>query len=194
MSCDLCGQIPCNCPRFGPKGCCVVCGYRPCICAKLSDIGAYSVKTISDGEIIPAPLQLKVKKLHPEAKLPTMNHVYDAGYDLYCLEPMYLYPNIPTKIQTGIALHIPNGHVGLIWDRSGLSSKGIKVFGGVIDSGYRGEIMVCLTNLWHNGYQIQKNDKIAQILIQKVAKCDIIEVTELDVSERGESGFGSSGR
>jgi len=90
---------------------------------------------------------------------------------------------------------IPVGNVGLIWDKSGLSRKqGLKVLGGVIDSGYRGEIVITLINLGNKKYEIKKGDKIAQMLIQPVHSVEIVEVDSLDDTARGEKGFGSSGK
>ena len=89
---------------------------------------------------------------------------------------------------------IPPGYVGLIWDKSGIASKhGIKTMGGAIDSGYRGEIKIIMHNLSNTSYMIEKNTKIAQMLIQKVEQKDIVEVEELDESDRGSGGFGSTG-
>jgi dUTP pyrophosphatase len=89
---------------------------------------------------------------------------------------------------------IPEGHVGLIWPRSGLAYKhGLDVFAGVIDSGYRGDIGVILFNSQYNSYEISKGDRIAQILIQKVEDYELLEVEDLDSTERNSGGFGSSG-
>jgi dUTP pyrophosphatase len=109
-------------------------------------------------------------------------------------------------VGTGISMEIPKGYVGLIWPRSGLAvKKGVDVFAGVIDSGYRGEIKVCLFNSSnHSHLGIQKGDRVAQILFQEVPKITMVEVEDLMVevglpyesknSQRGVSGFGSSGR
>lgn len=99
-----------------------------------------------------------------------------------------------TKVKTGIALRVPTGHVGLIWDRSGMGFKSIKVFGGVIDSEYRGDVTVCLGNFSFFDYTVKAGDKIAQILIQEVKHSELREVTELDETSRGDKGFGSSGK
>jgi dUTP pyrophosphatase len=95
---------------------------------------------------------------------------------------------------TGIALAIPESCVGLIWDKSGLAAKqGITCLGGVIDTQYRGEIMVTLANLGSEDCIITEHQKIAQLLIQKVKLPRVEEVDELDETERGKSGFGSTG-
>lgn len=141
---------------------------------------------------------IQVKLLNDKAKLPTKAYDTDAGYDLYSVdEQVVLKPGQVSNVNTGIALAIPEGYVGLIWDRSSLGTKGIKVFGGVIDAGYRGEIKLKLGNLStleRDWVVINKGDKVAQILIQKVENLPILEVEVLPVSQRGTAGFGSSGK
>jgi dUTP pyrophosphatase len=84
-------------------------------------------------------MKLNVKKLHPDAKLPTHGHPGDAAMDFYCLEDVRFSPGKQERVRTGVAIEIPEGHVGLIWDKSSLSfNLGLKVMGGVIDAGYRG--------------------------------------------------------
>jgi dUTP pyrophosphatase len=114
--------------------------------------------------------------------------------ELYSVEDKIIGINEIMSCQTGIAVAIPKGYVGLIWDKSGIALKsGLKTMGGVIDSNYRGEIGVIVCNLSQKEYKINKGDKIAQMLIQKV-KCPIIEEVEnLDDTIRGEDGFGSTG-
>lgn len=98
-----------------------------------------------------------------------------------------------TKVKTNIGLSIPKGHFGLICDRSGMGSKAIKVMGGVIDASYTGELLVCLINLSFKDYEIKKEAKIAQILIIPYINMGLYEVDELEPSDRGAAGFGSSG-
>ena len=145
---------------------------------------------------------IKVKKLSSTAIVPTKSRKSDAGYDLYADENFTLRPEETILISTGIALAIPDGYAGLIWDRSGLGSKGIHRHAGVVDSSYRGEVKVALSNS-HSGegsdyldntYFITKGDRIAQILFQKVPHFELVETEELDDTNRGSSGFGSSGR
>ena len=155
------------------------------------------------------PKKLKVKRLSKDAILPTKNNSSDAGFDLYAAEYATLHQGKQVLVSTGIAMEIPEGHVGLIWPRSGLSAKeGVDVLAGVIDSGYRGEIKVCLLKEYFintseimlgcyggpsTSYSINKGDKIAQILIQEVPQFEIVESTDLSMSDRGSNGFGSSG-
>lgn len=139
-------------------------------------------------------MKLEVKKLMPEAKLPTRAHSDDAGLDLYSVEECVLASGGRRAVKTGIAVAIPAGYVGLIWDKSGLSAKaGLKTMGGVIDAAYRGEVQVIIVNLSDAPYEIQKGSKVAQLLIQKVALPEVCEVSELNDTLRGESGFGSTG-
>ncbi len=137
---------------------------------------------------------LQVKKLNKEAKLPERAHAEDAGLDLFVLDDVVLEKGATVVLGTGIALAIPEGYVGLIWDKSGLAAKhGLTCLGGVIDAGYRGEIMVTLANLGRDAYTITKHQKIAQLLIQQVALPQLEEVVELDDTTRGENRFGSTG-
>lgn len=138
---------------------------------------------------------LKVKKVDSGAKLPTRATMGDAGLDLYSVEEIAIQPGDRLVVKTGIAMEIPFGCVGLVWDKSGLAAKkGIKTMGGVIDAGYRGEIQVVLANLGNEPHAIAVGDKIAQLLIQKVELPEISETAELSDSERGDGGFGSSGK
>lgn len=98
----------------------------------------------------------------------------------------------PTKVRTGISIEIPDGHVGLIQDRSSRGSNGYKVMGGVIDSGYRGELIIVLTKFGKSDI-ISAGEKVAQLLILPIANVVLFETKELSDSARGEKGFGSSG-
>ena len=139
-------------------------------------------------------MQLSVQKLHMNAVLPTFAHDSDAGMDLYCCEEITLAPESRLQVKTGIAIAIPVGYVGLVWDKSGLSHKsGLKILGGVIDAGYRGEVLIGLVNLGQESHTFKVGDKVAQLLIQKVEHPEIVEVLSLEETERGEGGFGSTG-
>jgi len=140
-------------------------------------------------------MEINVKKLHKDAKLPTYAHHGDAGFDLYSIESVSIPVGARVLVGTGIAIEIPDGYVGLIWDKSGLSMvHGLKNLGGVIDAGYRGEIKAGVVNLSDEDYTITAGHKVAQMLIQKVERADIKEVVELSDSHRGYGGFGSSGK
>ena len=140
-------------------------------------------------------MKIKIKKLHSDAIIPKYAHIGDAGMDLYTIEPFELEPKERKSVRLGLAVEIPKGYVGLIWDKSGLSHKyGIKNFGGVIDSGYRGEIHTGIMNLSDKFFSFEKGHKIAQLLIQKIEEVYFEEVQELNNSDRGKNGFGSSGK
>lgn len=139
-------------------------------------------------------MKLKIKKLDPEARIPECAIGGDAAMDLYSIEDMIVKSGDLIPCKTGIAMAIPEGYAGLIWDKSGIALKnGIKTMGGVIDSNYRGEVAVIMKNLSEKDYEISRGDKIAQILIQKVECPMIEEVEELNDTERGKGGFGSTG-
>lgn len=118
-----------------------------------------------------------------------------AGFDLtYVGPPTILYPHERSLLDTGFAWAIPEGFVGRIAPRSGLAHKhGIDVLAGVIDSDYRGEVKVILINHGAFHFTLSTGDRIAQMLIQPVAMVEGVEVEELDGTERGEGGFGSTG-
>lgn len=139
-------------------------------------------------------MKLKVKKISPEAKLPLYQHLGDAGLDLFSAVDDVIAAGEVKAIPTGIRMAIPEGFVGLIWDKSGLSLRGVHRLAGVVDAGYRGEVRVVMANLSRQPFAIQKGMKIAQMLIQPVATVEVVEVEELDDTSRGEGGFGSTGR
>jgi len=140
------------------------------------------------------PLNIGCKRLSDDATLPTRAYEYDAGWDLYASEKTYIMGCHRRGVKTSISMAIPEGYVGLIWPRSGLAVKsGVDVFAGVIDSGYRGEIKVCLYNSSESQLEINKGDRVAQILFQEIPQTNLVEVHDLSDSKRGEGGFGSSG-
>jgi dUTP pyrophosphatase len=138
---------------------------------------------------------MRVKRLTKSAVLPTKAHRdEDLGYDLYSDEPVVLFSNTTKKISTGIIIEFPKGFGGIIKDRSSLASCMLTTSGGVIDSGYRGEIFVLLTNNSFGTLYITKGQKIAQLILIPIVHSDIEETTEpLSETVRGEKGFGSSG-
>ena len=139
-------------------------------------------------------MNLKIKKIYPDAQLPTYGRVGDAGMDLYSYEEKELMPGERYTFKIGVAVEIPAGYVMLIWDRSGLPIKhGLTTLAGVIDSNFRGEIGVCLLNTGQEKHLVHKNDRIAQFLVQKVEPLDIVEANELSITDRGENWQASSG-
>lgn len=140
-------------------------------------------------------MELRVKKLREDAKLPTKGHPGDAGIDFYTTEDVIFLPKAKAHVSTGVAIEIPEGYVGLVWDKSSISfNKGLKTMGGVIDAGYRGEIFFNLYNTGDSEIVIKKGEKVAQMIIQKFEDCDIIESNELGDTVRGDQGFGSTGK
>lgn len=139
-------------------------------------------------------MTIKIKKLAEDAIMPKYAGPKEAGMDFYANEKVMIEPNQRKIISTGIAMAIPQGYVGLLWDRSGLAAKnGLKTMGGVIDSTYRGEIKIIIHNLSNECFAVEKGMRIAQMLIQPVEQKQIIEVKELEETERSSAGFGSTG-
>ena len=143
-------------------------------------------------------MTLRVARLDPRATIPTRAHAGDAGLDLYAIEDAALAPGERVSVPTGIAIEIDHGHAALILPRSGLASRhGISVVNapGLIDAGYRGELQVLLLNTDRESrFELRAGDRVAQLVIVAVATEDAVEVAELSSSDRGEGGFGSSGR
>lgn len=138
-------------------------------------------------------MNLKVKKIHENAKLPSYAHPGDAGMDLHSCSDMTIGPGETRPVPTGIQMAIPQGYVGLVWDKSGLSLRGVHRLAGVVDAGYRGEVKVVMVNLGTEPFEIKAGMKIAQMLIQAVSSPTIVESENLDDTSRGENGFGSTG-
>jgi dUTP pyrophosphatase len=139
-------------------------------------------------------VNLRVKKIHPEARLPVYQHPGDAGLDLFSAVDEVLGAGELKAVPTGIQMAIPDGHVGLIWDKSGISLQGVHRLAGVVDAGYRGEVKVVMINLGKLPFAIKKGMKIAQMLIQPVVAAEVTETADLDDTSRGDGGFGSTGR
>jgi dUTP pyrophosphatase len=141
-------------------------------------------------------MQIRIKKLNDDAVMPQYARPWDAGADLCSTEDFTLPANSRGLVPTGIAIEIPNGFVGLVHPRSGLATKGVTVMNapGTIDAGYRGEVKVILVNHTDQDYNIAKGDKIAQLVIQEVREAHFIWADELSNSERGNGGFGSTGK
>ncbi len=138
-------------------------------------------------------MQLKVKRIHPEAKLPVYGHPGDAGLDLFSVADHDLAPGDVFAVPTGIQIAVPAGSVGLVWDKSGISLKGVHRLAGVIDAGYRGEVQVVLINLGGGLFALRKGMKVAQLLVQPVLTVEVVESDSLDDTSRGQGGFGSTG-
>lgn len=141
-------------------------------------------------------IALRILKLRPDALLPVRATAQSTGFDLYaCLDaPMLLGP-APQRVSTGIAIEFPAGYDVQVRPRSGLSARGVGVALGTIDADYRGELLV---TMWTFGgvaaHELQHGDRIAQLVISRLAPAMLIEVTELSETSRGEGGHGSTGR
>lgn len=137
-------------------------------------------------------LNIKIKKLHKDAVIPTKAHATDAGYDLYATS--CYYEDGMLHYGTGIAVEIPEGYVGLVFPRSSIANTHLTLSNsvGVIDSGYRGEVMAKFRKGGTNAYRV--GERIAQLIIIPYPEVVFVEAEELSESDRGTGGYGSSGR
>ena len=139
-----------------------------------------------------------MRRLRQDAVLPAGAYAGDAGLDLAAVEPVVLGPGERAVVGTGLAVAIPEGHAGFVQPRSGLAARhGIAVVNspGLIDSGYRGEVLVILLNTdREHAFAVEPGMRIAQLVVLPVAQVAVSEIGELPASERGARGHGSSGR
>jgi dUTP pyrophosphatase len=152
---------------------------------------------MTGGEVVPEQVRVAVRQLDPELPLPAYAHDGDAGADLCAAVDVELPPGGRALVPTGVAIALPPGYVGLVHPRSGLAHRlGVTVLNapGTVDAGYRGEILVNLIN--HDPAQtavINRGDRIAQLVVQRVERADFYGVEELSESARGAGGHGSTG-
>ena len=145
-------------------------------------------------------MQIKIKKVNPNAKIPTRGSDQAAGYDLYaCLdtENITIPAHQTVKVPTGISMAIPEGYFGAIFARSGLAAKqGLRPANcvGVIDSDYRGEFMVMLHNDTDEPKTVENHDRVAQLVVMPFMSVEFQETDSLDETQRGSGGFGSTGK
>ncbi len=144
-------------------------------------------------------IDLPVLRLDPDLPLPAYAKDGDAGVDLVAREGVVLAPGGGRAlVPTGIAIALPEGYAGFVQPRSGLAFKhGVTVLNtpGLVDSGYRGELKVCLVNLDPvSPFEVVRGERIAQLVVQAVGRVNFVEVDVLDETARGDTGFGSSGR
>jgi dUTP pyrophosphatase len=159
----------------------------------------------SDGEVAPGPgfepaahvVEVLITRLDPDAPLPSYARLGDAGADLAAAQDVELAPGERAVVGTGIAIALPDGYAGFVHPRSGLAARhGVTVVNapGTIDAGYRGEIKVILLNTDPvRPVSLRRGDRIAQLVVQRVAHATFREVPALPASDRGDNGFGSSG-
>jgi dUTP pyrophosphatase len=139
-------------------------------------------------------VHVRVHRLDKTVQMPTYAKKGDAAFDLRSAEEVLVKAGHKGLVKTALRIAVPEGYCGLIWDRSGLAAKnGIHCLAGVLDSGYRGEIVVVLHNLGKEDFLIEKNMRIAQMLIQPVDAATLTEVEDLDDTERGAGGLGHTG-
>ena len=142
-------------------------------------------------------MRIRIRRLDPDVKLPERRHPGDAGYDLYARTEARLTPGGGRAlVPTGVAVAIPEGYAGFVQPRSGLAAKhGISIVNtpGLVDSGYRGELLVNLVNTdQRESFVVEPGMRIAQLVILPIPELELVEVDELPESERGVRGFGSS--
>ena len=140
-------------------------------------------------------IELPVRRLRPDAQVPARAYTGDAGIDLAACERVELGPGARALVRTGLAVAIPEGYAGYVQPRSGLASKhGISIVNtpGLVDSGYRGELLVNLLNTDRTPFVVEPGMRIAQLVVLPVPEVTVVEVDELPASERGSRGFGSS--
>lgn len=153
-------------------------------------------KVLADGQAAGSQATLQVQRLDPELPLPAYAHPGDAGLDLRAREAVTLAPGARAVVPTGVAVAVPPGCVGLVHPRSGLAARcGVALVNapGTIDSGYRGEVKVILVNLGDAPVTVEAGDRVAQLLLQQVGRATVSEVEDLESTDRGSGGFGSTG-
>lgn len=142
-------------------------------------------------------VQVLISRLDPDVPVPSYAHPGDAGVDLVATSGVELKPGERAVVGTGIAIALPTGYAGFVHPRSGLGARlGLSIVNspGTIDSGYRGEVRVCLVNLDpREPIVLTRGDRIAQLVVQRVEHAEFVEVTALDTTERGSGGYGSTG-
>ena len=141
-------------------------------------------------------MTLRFKKIHPDAVLPSYAHEGDAGMDVRSVEDAEIAPGSRALVHTGLVMILPRGYEAQVRPRSGLALKhGVTVLNtpGTIDEGYRGEVGVILANFGDAPFVVKKGDRIAQIVVAPVTRAEIVETDEVDGTERGGGGFGSTG-
>jgi dUTP pyrophosphatase len=158
---------------------------------------ALSVTRLRVVSRVVSSVQVLISRLDPDVALPSYAHPGDAGADLVTTSDVRIAPGELVVVGTGIAIALPAGYAGFVHPRSGLAARtGLSIVNapGTIDSGYRGEIRVCLVNLDpEKPIVLRRGDRIAQLVVQRVERADFVEVEQLDETVRGAGGYGSTG-
>jgi deoxyuridine 5'-triphosphate nucleotidohydrolase len=140
-------------------------------------------------------MELVVRRLSPNATLPARGSAGAAGYDIASAEATIVPAGARHLVSTGLSIALPAGVYGRVAPRSGLASKrSVDVGAGVVDQDYRGEVKVLLVNNGDGDLMVAVGDRIAQLILEKIEIADVVEVDELDATERGAGGFGSTGK
>ena len=141
-------------------------------------------------------MTLSFRRIHPDAVMPAYAHASDAGMDVRTVRELAIPPGGPARVPTGPVVNLPAGYEAQVRPRSGLALKaGVTVLNspGTIDAGYRGEIGVILANFGQDDFKVNVGDRIAQLVIAPVLQPVVVEATEVDSTDRGAGGFGSTG-
>lgn len=146
--------------------------------------------------VVETEMKIKIKKLHPDAKMPHRGTADAAGFDLYATQSVTLHHGVPEMVPTGLAFEIPKGYVGVVYSRSSTAKKGVVVTPLLVDADYRGEVFVLANNLERNELrlEVKAGDRIAQMRIEKLVDTEYVWAEELSETERGSGGYGSTGR
>jgi dUTP pyrophosphatase len=139
-------------------------------------------------------IRLEYKLVDLEARVPYRKRETDAGYDIFSIEDVVIKPHSTENIKTGIIVVCPQGYYLVVEGRSSMWVNGVAPFHGILDTGYSGQLFVRLMNISDVDYHVKKHDRIAQIIIHKAHSAVFVEVDEFSYNQRGEKGFGSSGR
>lgn len=139
-------------------------------------------------------MQIKIKKLKEEAKLPSYAHPGDVGMDVYAMEEVTIQPGEHYRFYHGFAFEVPEGYGVFVKDKSSISKAGLHTMGGIFDAGFRGEYNTHLVNLSNEPYTVEVGDKVSQLVVMQIPRAELLEVEELSESARGEGQFGSTGK
>ena len=139
-------------------------------------------------------MKIKIKRLHPDAKMPHRGTADAAGFDLYATQSVTLRNSVPEMVPTGLAFEIPKGYVGVVYSRSSAAKSGLIITPLLVDADYRGEVFVLVNRIDDAPREILAGDRVAQIRIEKLVDTEYEWADELSETARGTGGYGSTGR